>query len=147
MDIVNGRISRFSEGNLSHGSKYNKNCRVICINQHSISGIISSYHKCRDYNVKKRYKRYKILQGICKDRCINSNKNSNKMNALQGTDYIIGLFGNDYLIGFNGTDTIVGGAGNDVMYGGGEKDALMGSTGNDNITGGYGADEVIWRRR
>jgi Ca2+-binding RTX toxin-like protein len=111
----------------------------------SILFLASFYHIASAETImcKKDTNDTKSCKGSVRTDVLIGNKNSNKMNGLQGTDYIIGLFGNDYLIGYNGTDTLVGGAGNDVMHGGGEKDALMGSTGNDNITGGYGADEVM----
>jgi Ca2+-binding RTX toxin-like protein len=71
------------------------------------------------------------------------NKETNKMNGLQGSDYILGLSGNDNIIGDNGTDSLIGGTGDDVIDGGGSDDTIIGNTGNDNITGGLGADEVI----
>ena len=74
------------------------------------------------------------------------NKNFNRINGLQGSDYIIGLAGDDYIIGSNGSDSIMGGTGDDVLHGGRNKDAIMGGTGNDYITGGLGADEMVGRR-
>ena len=71
------------------------------------------------------------------------NKETNKMNGLQGSDYILGLSGNDNIIGDNGTDSLIGGIGDDVIDGGGSGDSILGNTGNDNITGGLGADEII----
>jgi Ca2+-binding RTX toxin-like protein len=70
-------------------------------------------------------------------------KSPNKINGLEGTDYIIGLFGDDYIIGYNGSDFIFGGQGDDVIHGGENNDEIIGGTGNDNITGGPGADEII----
>ena len=90
-----------------------------------------------DENVKKTCK------GTDRTDVLVGDSHSNKMNGLQGNDYIIGLFGNDYIIGYNGSDTLLGGAGNDVIHGGDGSDAIIGGTGNDNLTGGYGADEII----
>jgi Ca2+-binding RTX toxin-like protein len=78
----------------------------------------------------------KTCNGTEKSDVIVGNRHMNKINGLEGNDFIIGLFGNDRLTGSNGSDTLLGGAGYDVIHGGNGYDAIVGGTGNDKMTGG-----------
>ncbi|MHC5925414.1 CARDB domain-containing protein, partial [Nostoc sp.] len=74
------------------------------------------------------------------------------VNALAGSDRVIGTntselidggAGNDYLDGKGGIDVILGGDGNDTILGGLGSDALSGGNGNDRLIGwGGGTNEI-----
>ncbi|MBN3876121.1 MAG: putative Ig domain-containing protein [Nostoc sp. JL23] len=74
------------------------------------------------------------------------------VNALAGSDRVIGTntselidggAGNDYLDGKGGIDVLLGGDGNDTILGGIGNDALSGGNGNDRLIGwGGGTNEI-----
>ncbi|MHC5764554.1 MAG: choice-of-anchor I family protein [Nostoc sp.] len=74
------------------------------------------------------------------------------VNALAGSDRVIGTntselidggAGNDYLDGKGGIDVLLGGDGNDTILGGFGSDALSGGNGNDRLVGwGGGTNEI-----
>lgn len=74
------------------------------------------------------------------------------VNALAGSDRVIGTntselidggAGNDYLDGKGGIDVLLGGDGNDTILGGLGSDALSGGNGNDRLIGwGGGTNEI-----
>ncbi|MEH1804045.1 choice-of-anchor I family protein [Nostoc sp.] len=74
------------------------------------------------------------------------------VNALAGSDRVIGTntselidggAGNDYLDGKGGIDVLLGGDGNDTILGGLGSDALSGGNGNDRLVGwGGGTNEI-----
>ncbi|WP_414512332.1 choice-of-anchor I family protein [Nostoc sp. PCC 9305] len=74
------------------------------------------------------------------------------VNALAGSDRVIGTntselidggAGNDYLDGKGGIDVLLGGDGNDTIFGGLASDALSGGNGNDRLIGwGGGTNEI-----
>jgi Ca2+-binding RTX toxin-like protein len=76
----------------------------------------------------------------------------NRIDALDGDDYVYGGGfadvlkggnGHDWMVGGDGDDHLDGGAGNDVLQGGSGRDWLIASSGNDNLNGGAGDDVYV----
>ncbi|MCT0208868.1 calcium-binding protein, partial [Synechococcus sp. CS-1332] len=76
----------------------------------------------------------------------------NRVDALDGDDYVYGGGfadvlkggnGHDWMVGGDGDDHLDGGAGNDVLQGGSGRDWLIAGSGNDNLNGGAGDDLYV----
>ncbi|MCT0207432.1 calcium-binding protein, partial [Synechococcus sp. CS-1332] len=76
----------------------------------------------------------------------------NRVDALDGDDYVYGGGfadvlkggnGHDWMVGGDGDDHLDGGAGNDVLQGGSGRDWLIAGSGNDNLNGGAGDDVYV----
>jgi Ca2+-binding RTX toxin-like protein len=76
----------------------------------------------------------------------------NRIDALDGDDYVYGGgfadvlkggIGHDWMVGGDGDDHLDGGAGNDVLQGGSGRDRLIAGSGNDNLNGGIGDDVYV----
>ena len=60
----------------------------------------------------------------------------------QGDERLQGMDGNDWLSTEHGKDTLYGGNGNDTLFGGGNDDLLTGDAGNDRLFGGSYDDRL-----
>lgn len=67
---------------------------------------------------------------------------NNVMAGDGGNDRLDGLDGDDFLYGNGGQDTLVGGEGSDRAFGGDEIDGLFGENGNDYLYAGSGNDQL-----
>ena len=88
--------------------------------------------------------------------------NSDNILGSNGADYIDALGGSDLVLGYNQNDTLYGGSGSDNLYGGNGddyldggddadgvygdngNDTLVGGSGNDQLSGGTGVDTVVY---
>jgi Ca2+-binding RTX toxin-like protein len=68
---------------------------------------------------------------------------SNRIDGLDGDDYLAGGVLNDVLRGSNGHDHILGRAGDDLLEGGAGNDQLKGDSGHDSLNGGAGNDWLV----
>jgi len=80
--------------------------------------------------------------GTLGDDIIEGDFSDNKMNGLEGKDYVSGEAGNDTVKGGWGSDTLVGGSGDDRVSGDNGNDSLNGSGGFDTLFGGFGDDTL-----
>jgi Ca2+-binding RTX toxin-like protein len=67
---------------------------------------------------------------------------SNRIDGLDGDDYLAGGVLNDTLRGNNGQDHLLGRAGDDLLEGGAGDDLLRGESGRDSLHGGSGNDSL-----
>ncbi len=87
------------------------------------------------------------------DQITGYNNGTNRINGLDGNDYLTGGdqadiidggTGNDSLNGSEGNDSLIGGSGNDTLFGGAGADTLISGTDNDTLHGGAGNDTYIF---
>ena len=76
----------------------------------------------------------------------------NRIDALDGDDYVYGGGfadvlkggnGHDWMVGGDGDDYLDGGAGSDMLQGGSGRDRLIAGSGNDSLNGGSGDDVYV----
>ncbi len=68
----------------------------------------------------------------------------NRLEGLDGYDYILGGGGNDFIDGGNAGDVLYGGMGDDTLLGGAGNDELVGEEGADLLDGGSGIDTAFF---
>lgn len=69
---------------------------------------------------------------------------ANRLEGLDGSDYILGEGGNDFIDGGASGDVLYGGMGDDTILGGEGNDELVGEQGADVLDGGAGNDTAFY---